>query len=660
MCGISGLIQSSKVSLPLDEIGKQMLRALEHRGPDSHGIWSCSEDGVMLGHRRLAIQDLSIHGHQPMWSKSKRFCLVYNGEIYNFKELLDSLTAEGNHFNGHSDTEVLLCAIENWGIQEAIRRSIGMFSLGLWDSKHQTMTLCRDRMGEKPLYYGWIHSGFCFASELKAIESIAAQKPLELDYHGLMKFTRYGYITAPHSIYKNIYKLIPGTIFTFKKREILEHRDFSPHANQSKLCPKTYWSVHDTATSGLENQINNDSEASETLENLLEKTTSRQMIADVNVGVFLSGGIDSSTVAALAQKVSSKRINTFSIGFEEQEYDESGYAAAIAKHLGTNHSSLNVLPSDTLNLVPDLPSIYDEPFADSSQIPMFIVSKFARSEVTVCLSGDGGDELFAGYNRYLSTQNIWGKIKRIPKPLRKIVAELLTVPKPDTWDSLYKLSQFNQKNGMESQKLIGLKVQKLAGLLKQENILEAYNYLLSYWNRPEDILRCNNPIDPQTHQEEILQNTCFINKAMYLDQIGYLEGDNLTKVDRASMSVSLETRLPLLSHELVELAWRIPVTMKYRHQKSKWILRQLLYKYVPKNLIDRPKMGFSVPVAKWLRSDLKSWGNDMISLAGCNGYEFISRDTIYKTWNEHQSGKRDHSQKLWTMLMLISWVNYRK
>jgi asparagine synthase (glutamine-hydrolysing) len=398
----------------------------------------------MMAHRRLAIQDLSALGHQPMWSRSKRYCIVFNGEIYNFKELSDTLISEGNHFSGHSDTEVLLCAIENWGIYEAIRCSVGMFAFGLWDSKDKTLSLCRDRMGEKPLYYGWINSGFCFASELKAIESISTDKPLELDHQGLMKFTRYGYITAPDSIYKHIYKLMPGTIFTFNKEEILEHHDFSPHADKSNLCPKTYWSVYESAASGLNDQIDNDAEACEELESLLEKTVNRQIVADVNVGVFLSGGIDSSTIAALTQKVSSTRIKTFSIGFEEQEYDESRYAAAVAKHLGTDHMAMNVSSQDTLNTIPDLPSIYDEPFADSSQIPMFIVSKFARNEVTVCLSGDGGDELFAGYNRYLSTQNIWKKLAAIPKPIRQIAATILTIPKPSTWDALYNLSQLNK------------------------------------------------------------------------------------------------------------------------------------------------------------------------------------------------------------------------
>ena len=659
MCGITGLIAPSNSGASLLEQGKRMMDSLTHRGPDSHGIWVNDQEGLVLAHNRLAIQDLSEQGHQPMWSHSGRYCIVFNGEIYNFRELAKELISIGCRFSGHSDTEVLLSAVEKWGLLEAVKRSIGMFAFSIWDAKNHTLSLCRDRLGEKPLYYGWINNYFCFASELKAIEAIAPQRKLEMDHQGLVNYLRYGYISAPHSIYQGIYKLVPGTIFTCPIRKIFDLPQYSPYADNSTPGPKTYWSVRDSANYGLSNLISSEEEAIEELETLLHSTVKMQKIADVGVGVFLSGGIDSSTVAAIAQKESSDRVKTFSIGFSEKEYDESMYAEKIARHLGTDHSAINVSPQDTLQIVPELPSIYDEPFADSSQIPMYIVSKFARSKITVCLSGDGGDELFAGYNRYLSTDSIWNKISPIPFPLRKALGKALAVPTPGFWDNLYNSLNITGSNGKEMQKLVGLKLQKLAGLMQQKDLMSGYDYLLSYWNRPQDILAYENGhIEGNLNTEFPITNN-FINKAMYLDQVGYLPGDNLTKVDRASMAVSLETRLPLLSHELLELSWRIPVSMKIRQNASKWILRQVLYKSVPRNLIERPKMGFSVPVAQWLRGDLRAWTEDMLGLIGTNGYEFLGEEPIRSAWKEHLSGKRDRSQRLWTILMLLSWNEAR-
>lgn len=659
MCGIAGLVVPPDTNFSLHEHGEIMRDALTHRGPDSQGIWVNEQEGLVMAHNRLAIQDLSEQGHQPMWSPSGRYCIVFNGEIYNFKELAEELSAAGCHFSGHSDTEVLLNAIDKWGLQKAIQKSVGMFSLSIWDARERTLSFCRDRLGEKPLYYGWLNNCFCFASELKAIEAIAPQKNLEICQPGLLNYLRYGYISAPYSIYKDIYKLIPGTILSFPITEVFDRSDYSPFADKSTPGPTTYWSAMSAANYGLNNPINNEDEAIMKLESLLHSTVKMQTIADVGIGVFLSGGIDSSTVAAIAQHNSTDKIKTFSIGFSEKEYDESLHAEKIAEHLGTDHSTINVTARDSLQIIPKLPSMFDEPFADSSQIPTYIVSEFARRKITVCLSGDGGDELFAGYNRYLSTDSIWRKVSPIPFPLRKLLGKAISTPTPKFWDGLYNGFHKVGRHGKEKQKLVGLKLQKLSGLMQQQDIMCGYDYLLSYWNQPEDIVSFDRDTDKKNLKQELPSSTNFINRAMFLDQTGYLPGDNLTKVDRASMAISLETRLPLLSHELFEMSWRIPVSMKVRDNTSKWILRQVLYKYVPRNLIERPKMGFSVPVAQWLRSDLKTWADNLLGLIGTNGYEFLRKEPIISTWHEHLSGRRDHSQRLWTILMLLAWKQER-
>ena len=627
MCGISGLVISPKSNISLEEYGNRMVEALRHRGPDSHGIWIDQNQGLLLVHNRLAIQDLSEHGHQPMWSQSGRFCIVFNGEIYNFKNLAQQLQVCGYTFTGHSDTEVLLCAIEEWGIDGAVQRCVGMFAFALWDTTKRTLSLCRDRLGEKPLYYGWVGNCFYFASELHAIEAIIPNGLLEIDSSGLKKYLQYGYITAPHSIYKGIFKLVPGTILSCPLKKMFDLSIFSPCADTGSLSPKTFWSVKEAANRGLGNQITSEEQAIEELDSLLSKTIKLQSIADVGVGVFLSGGIDSSAVAAIAQSKAANKIKTFSIGFSEKEYDESEFASKVASHLGTDHSTLNVSMHDAQEVVPHLHSIFDEPFSDSSQIPTYIVSKLAHSEVTVCLSGDGGDELFAGYNRYISTDRVWKKLSYLPRPIRNGAGKLLSTPSPAFWDSIYNKLYSSRQNKMEQQKLVGLKLQKLAGLMQKRDLMEGYDYLLSYWNNPDYLISAELN-EPFTCLKSGFPDTDnFINKAMYLDQVGYLQGDNLTKVDRASMAVSLETRLPLLSHEIVELAWRIPVDMKVRQGISKWVLKQVLFKYVPPKLIERPKMGFSVPVAKWLRGDLRDWAEDLLGLLHKDKYAFLDKKT---------------------------------
>ena len=660
MCGIAGIISPDKRADTLKAEANAMIETLRHRGPDSCGIWSDASNGLALAHRRLSIQDLSENGKQPMFSRTHRYYVVYNGEIYNFKEIAAELLNYGCQFTGRSDTEVLLSAIEQWGIEKSVKKLIGMFAFALWDKKKRTLFLCRDRLGEKPLYYGWLGTTFYFASELKAIEKVAPARSLEINTAGLTDYFRYGYIPAPHSIYQDIHKLPPGTILSLTKTCHAQKAQFSPWADSSIGSPKSYWSVIDAATQGLSTIIHDKDTAVEELDKLLHVTVRRQMIADVKVGMFLSGGIDSTLVSAIAQNESSKRIRTFTIGFDENEYDESAYAEKIAKHLGTEHLTVRVTEKDSMDVIPDLASIYDEPFADSSQIPTYLVSKIARQHVTVCLSGDGGDELFCGYNRYSSLDHIWKKVDSVPFPIRKLYGQILSIPTTGFWDRLYNAYTVISAGKHEKQKLVGLKLQKLAGLLQQQSLMSGYEYLLSYWHHPENLVELGNGNDTTSPDISLPRSAGFLETVMYLDQVGYLPGDNLAKVDRASMAVSLETRLPLLSHELLELSWRIPVSMKVRRNTSKWILRQLLYKYVPRKLIDRPKMGFSVPIANWLRGELKEWAESLLCSIKTSGDGFIKEEPVFVKWNEHLSGRRDHSHQLWTVLMFLSWMNNHK
>lgn len=660
MCGIAGIIDPGLTSEALEAKGRHMMRSLVHRGPDEGGLWRSEACNLVLVHRRLAIQDLSDTGAQPMMSASGRYSVVFNGEIYNFQEIARILAGRGHRFKGHSDTEVMLAAIDEWGLSVAVKRFTGMFAFVLWDNDNNIIHLCRDRLGEKPLYYGWLGNAFYFASELKAIERVAPKQRLEIDADGLCGFLKHGYISAPYSVYRGIYKLIPGTVLSIPVSGDAGSPRFSPWADKNEvISPKTYWSVQRSAEQGLSNLIETEDEAVAQLDSMLHRVVRQQMIADVKIGTFLSGGVDSTVVSAIAQHESSENVRTFTIGFSEKEYDESAYAERIASHLGTNHLTMNITPDDVLQTVPDLASIYDEPFADSSQIPAYLVSRLAREHVTVCLSGDGGDELFAGYNRYLWTRSLWGRLEKLPVSLRRALGSALSVPPPGFWDGLYNGMHRLRPNSYSRQKLVGLKMQKLAGFMAQEDIFQAYDYLMSYWHDPASLVMKNAACSSQAVKNRQLASDDFVNHAMFMDQTDYLPGDNLAKVDRASMAVSLETRLPLLSHEVVDLAWRIPVSMKVRANVSKLVLRKVLYKYVPQEMIDRPKMGFSVPVAKWLRSELKEWAGDLIGSAGLAD-NLLVRSQIEKAWNEHISGKNDHSHRLWTVLMFLSWHERRR
>ncbi len=648
MCGIVGIIKSPDSLGYIESAGKVMLSKLKHRGPDSEGFWISPSENVFLGHARLAIHDLSPKGHQPMNSVSQKYWIVFNGEIYNFQELAVELRKSGYSFSGHSDTEVLLAAVDQWGLDNAVKRFVGMFAFVIWDIEKQTLTLCRDRIGEKPLYYGVVEEGFYFSSELKSIESILKSE-LTIDKNALSGFLKYGYINAPLSIYKGIFKLIPGTILTVGIEDVISGRLPSP---------VPYWNIIDMATQGINTTIGSEREAVDQLDTLLINTIKRQLIADVGVGSFLSGGIDSTLVSAIAQGESVNKIKTFTIGFHEKEYDESIYAKKIAEYIGSEHHEVFASSQDALNIIPNLHDIYDEPFADSSQIPTYLVSKIAKQHVTVCLSGDGGDELFAGYNRYMWLSGIWKKVESLPFGLRKTMSNFLSIPSPQFWDRSYSLcSKFRHEQNKH--KLLGLKVQKIAGLLQKTNIRNGYDYLISYWDTPDTVLLPEYQVGYSSIPESYPPVRSFIEEAMYWDQLSYLPGDNLTKVDRASMSVSLETRLPLLSHEVLEYSWRLPMSAKVKGNNGKWVLRKVLERYVPNHLVERPKMGFSVPISKWLRCELREWAEDLLFRKPKSDQEIFRLDVLRKVWDEHIHGENDHSHRLWAVLMFLSWQDAR-
>ncbi len=615
--------------------------------------------GIALGHRRLAIIDLSPNGHQPMTSASRRYVIAFNGEIYNFTDLSAQLEKLGHQFRGHSDTEVMLAAFEEWGIEESLRRFAGMFAFALWDRQDRILHLARDRLGEKPLYYGWLRNSFVFGSELKAMRP-SPHWHGEIDRDAVALLMRYGYVPTPFSIYSGVYKLPPACVLSLSLDKLGDAGAFSPTPSEDRLhtvSPKRYWDLYQIACDGLSNPLTSATEAIDTLDDLLHQSVRRQIVSDVPIGAFLSGGIDSSLVAAIMQDVSDRPIRTFTIGFHERDYNEAEFAKRVAVHLGTDHTELYVSAQDALDVIPLLPSMYDEPFADPSQIPTYLVSKMAREHVTVCLSGDGGDEFFAGYNRYLSTDQIWKKLRYFPLWLRKGVAQLLKAAPPSTWSAVLSGIERHLLRRSHPHPNSGAKLHKLADIMGQSQLTDVYRQLLSFWDNPEQLVV--NSHEPQSHvgspHSELPTGTEFIHQAMYWDQISYLLDDNLTKVDRASMAVGLETRLPLLDHKVVEFSWRLPLSIRVHGQQSKWPLRQLLQQYVPKDLVERPKMGFSVPIGDWLRGPLREWGMDYLNPARLRADGFLDPATIDAAWQLHMSGKVNSEIQLWAAIMFSAW-----
>jgi asparagine synthase (glutamine-hydrolysing) len=646
MCGILGAL-SLENNEEVHEAVKQGCRLLKHRGPDGSGIWKDTDAGVIFGHARLAILDLSQAGYQPMQSHCERYHIIFNGEIYNHLELREKLDNRTyNKWIGHSDTETLLACISEWGLDKTLESITGMFVFAMWDHETKQLYLVRDRFGEKPLYYGWVKDSFVFGSELKIFKVFPFWEN-SINVNALSLFLRYNYIPAPYSIYDNIWKLPAGSYLKVSKNDLINH---------SCDNPIKYWDACKVAVHASENQLRfkDDSEAIDSLDSILQKSVKAQMLSDVPVGAFLSGGIDSSMIVALMQKQSSVPVKTFSIGFKDNNYNEAVYAKDVATYLGTDHTELMVSPSDALNVIPKLPLIYDEPFADSSQIPTYLLAKLTRQEVTVSLSGDAGDELFGGYTRYQHTQNIVNKLKNVPTSVKSIVSGIENcIPKKYTNQIIDSFSSLFQQQFQIS---YSNKFNRFVKLLNSKNEIDAYNELLAYWD-PSEIM--NNETDRKVDSFSIPLSLNAIEQMMLFDTINYLPDDILVKVDRAAMAVSLETRIPFLDHKVYEFAWQLPFEYKIRNGNSKWLLRQLLYRYVPENLIDRPKMGFGVPIDSWLRGPLKDWAADLLDESKIRQQGFFKSEVISKRWNEHISGRRNWHFQLWTVLMFQQWYEYQ-
>lgn len=671
MCGFTGFwTQNPEVLKNKDTIIKNMSAQLIHRGPDDQGTWHEDSLGLSFGFRRLAIMDLTSSGHQPMKSKSGRFILTFNGEIYNHLELRKNLGSDLK-YQGHSDTETLLTCFEIWGIENTLLKTTGMFSLALWDIDTQTLYLARDRIGEKPLYYGWIDSDiptFVFGSELKALKAYP-NFTNPISKHALTQFLRFTYVPAPYSIYRNIFKLEPGCILSIRNNiplpPLLPLRPDNIHAS---LHLKRWWSLSSIIKSNNTTVVSSMNQASEELDKLLSESVNLQSLADVPVGAFLSGGVDSATIVAFMQKKSMSKVKTFTVGFENTNFDESPYAKAIADHLGTDHHEIYLTSREAQNIIPLLPSIYDEPFADSSQIPTYLVCKVASSKVKVALSGDAGDELFGGYNRYLWGSKAWAYLNKLPLFVRKKLSQTILNFDESTWDFLGN-SLFFSKSSSSGLRGIGAKAHKLADRLNyEEGFDDFYLSLISEWQNPELLIKyqeADNKLDVKSSlilydhlPEDKLKNPQL--NMMYKDTLSYLPDDILCKVDRAAMSVSLETRTPFLDHQIIEFAWNLPLKFKIQGNVGKQVLREVLYKYVPKKLIDRPKAGFAVPIGLWLRGPLLEWADGMLNESRLNREGFFHSKPIRRRWLEHLSGKHDHTSSLWTILMFQAWLDQNK
>ncbi len=645
MCGFAGFVTADGIERDsLAQIAGSMASTLAHRGPDDSGTWVDPECGIALGHTRLAIVDLSPAGHQPMRSSNGRYVIAYNGEIYNFGELRRDLEQAGEApaWRGHSDTEVLLALIAARGLDQALTQLIGMFSFALWDAHHRTLHLARDRIGEKPLYYGWSGRTFVFGSELKALRA-HPQWASEIDRGALALFMRYNYVPAPHSIYRGISKLPSAHTLTL------------PWQSREPIVT-SYWSARAVAEHGFAHQFaGSEAEIGTELDALLRDAIGKQMVADVPLGAFLSGGIDSSTVVALMQVQSMRPVKTFTIGFREHDYNEAVSAVAVARHLGTEHTELCVTPEQAREVIPRLPAIYDEPFADSSQIPTFLVSQLARSQVTVALSGDGGDELFAGYTRYAFGNMLWRNLSRLSPSIRNVLASALKKISVDHWNVIARpivaVAPRRYRVGMP-----GDKVHKLADVMAHETLDSLYRDLISHWKPPLGIVVAD--AEPATMLDSAADLAIGdpVSRMMLLDLVTYLPDDILVKVDRAAMSVSLETRIPLLDHRVVEFASRIPLAASLNRNGTKGVLRNVLYRYVPPALVDRPKMGFAIPIDSWLRGPLREWAADLLDPARLRREGYLRSELIQQRWQEHLSGQRNFHYPLWDVLMFQSWL----
>jgi asparagine synthase (glutamine-hydrolysing) len=646
VCGIAGCVDFGK-RIGLDEllaIAREMSSAQKHRGPDDSGAWADPAGGVALGHRRLAILDLSPSGHQPMTSSNGRYVICYNGEIYNYLELRAELIDRGHCFRGRSDTEVVLAAVCEWGLPRALVRFNGMFAIALWDRAEMCLYLARDRFGEKPIFYGVAGNSLVFASELKAIRAHPDFTPT-VDREALTEFLRFGYVPTPRSIFVGIRKLPPATWLRIATREDVA------------AAPQEYWRASDAIVRGLSNRFSGSfAAACDEVERLLRDSIRVRMLSDVPLGAFLSGGIDSSTVVALMQAQSTQRVRTFTIGFHEDAYNEATMANAVARHLGTDHSELYVTPKDAQAVIPKLPSLYDEPFADSSQIPTFLVAQLARREVTVALSGDGGDEIFGGYTRYLWAHDIWGLIRRGPtllkRALHSVILSTLSVRSESHLEALGRFLPARLR-----QRLPGAKLRKLANLLGARTTHELYHRLVSTWYEPANVvLNGSEKIHFLTRDARALGVTDFSEQMMFSDIVSYLPDDILVKVDRATMGASLEGRMPLLDPHLFEFAWSLPLQMKVVDRRGKQPLRRILAKYLPIKLFERPKMGFGIPIGGWIRGPLRGWSESLLDERRLRDEGFLDPAVVQAAWRDHLSGAPGNESALWFLLMFQAWL----
>jgi asparagine synthase (glutamine-hydrolysing) len=635
MCGISGFFAAGPLGPDAQRELHAMNDSLAHRGPDDADVWHDADAGIALAHRRLSIIDLSPEGRQPMHSRSRRYVTVFNGEIYNFRELQADLLELGAVFRGHSDTEVLLAAVDAWGLDETLRRANGMFAFALWDRHERVLHLARDRIGKKPLYYGWAGDTLLFGSELKALLAHSRFEP-NVDPHSLALFLRYNYVPAPWSMLRGVFKLQPGAVLTMRLADVKRGADQHMPARDARR----YWDAHLVVAASLNNPLKNDVDATlERLDALLTDAVALRMHADVPLGAFLSGGTDSSTTVALMQAQSSRPIKTFSIGFHDERHDEAREARAVAKHLQTDHTELYVTGEDALAIVPQLPRMFDEPFADSSQIPTFLVAQLARQHVTVALSGDGGDELFGGYGRYERAMKVWRWLQRVPAPVRRALSAAL-----------------QGQSGREGRTS---KLAQLASELRAQSLPEVYRDRVSRWRYPESVVfgGSEHPT-PFTDPAQQLANDGSAHALMFLDLITYLPEDILTKVDRATMAVGLEARAPILDYRVIELAFRIPLDMKIRDGQQKWILKRLLRRYLPDELVYRPKKGFGAPVAQWLKGPLREWAGDLLSPARLAAQGHLEPGRIEHIWTDFLNGERKWHTHLWNVLMFQAWIDW--
>lgn len=655
MCGIAGILTGRAID---DALVTALVQPIAHRGPDGQGIWTDLQSGVGLGHRRLAILELSPLGHQPMASNDGRYVLSFNGEIYNHQHVRDelgrSLGGEGMNWRGHSDTETLVEAIARWGLAQTLEKCVGMFALALWDRRERRLLLARDRFGEKPLYYGWTGGDFVFASELKAIRGHPRFNN-EVDSRAVRLLAARSYVPAPLSIYRRIYKLDPGCILSLPA-DAWKHpmaTPLLPNGSNNGIRLNRYWSYAEVVRHGLAHPVLSEGEAMERLEATLAEAIRGQAVADVPVGAFLSGGIDSSTVVGLYQKYSPNSVRTFSIGFEEEAFNEADHAKAVARHFGTDHHERYVTVKETQEVIPLLPRMYDEPFADSSQIPTHLVSRFAREQVTVALSGDGGDELFGGYNRHFMAPRLWEGLRKVPRPVRGLVGGPLSRLPATVWNRLARAVP-----GIERRPHFGTKVQKglrLAGSAR--GLEDIYNSFLDPWSfETSPVLGAEAASVDLKFKLDVSPDAPDAVRIMYCDAVSYLPDDILCKVDRAAMAVSLETRVPFLDHRVAELAARIPASIKIRDGKGKHILRQLLYREAPQRLFERPKAGFGIPVGEWIRGPMRPWAEDLLDSSRLRQEGLFDADVVHRRWKQHLKRESDATPELWAVLMYQAWA----